>query len=628
MAQIPDPYLGTVQINGERYRVDLASYRMKDITDFAPRASVAGGSVVHSELGLYQPYMKTDWRHGFGFIWETDEQGYLDTEGYIDTRHDGIVMLMSQINSSETTNAAKFGYRVFNGKFYTYGHGAGGQGAAGISGVMEYDGGSWTEFLGVGGADFGDVNYILPTKDYLFVFPDGGRVQKVATDDTATNAGVNASSTDYKWAVIHGGYVWAGKDNSGLVFRSSEADLSDLAGDIADDPDAVIVGGGRWKTLTAISWMGRLLVATREGLYEIGEDLKARKMLDFSGQESGANFRFLGVYNNRLVFPIRDSLFSWNGVTLQDITPRTISDQFPYRTYGRFINFAVTDRYMFTIGRTSDGTFEEHLLCYDGVGWHKLMEPVTNGSDDITALGYDSVNHYLWMHIRSASDITYYIKLRAQSEFPEADFATSGTHAVISSRIAMGFPRVTKSVSSIIIEAENVTADRYLIVYYALDSGGWVEWGGSGNGRIITDGVTELTNPTGHDGSSIEFNWMQVKVEFVTDSAAQSPVLEGFTLRFIMRPKTLWGHSFTIPMGTLQKMGAGRALTTGKQMRDALMLARKSGAPVKYVDPWGDEYKVYLSSVDIQIVEYHTRMQKGGDPDFEMVSNVNIAELG
>src|SRR3972149_2039846 len=89
--------LGDIVLNGNEYQIDMGSYRVRDIVDFAPRASEPGGSIIHSELGLLQPYLQTDFRHGFGFQWHEDAQGYARTDGIVDTRHGGIAMLMTNV---------------------------------------------------------------------------------------------------------------------------------------------------------------------------------------------------------------------------------------------------------------------------------------------------------------------------------------------------------------------------------------------------------------------------------------------------------------------------------------------------------------------------------------------------
>ena len=55
MAMI-QPVFGDISLNGVNYRIEIGTYRVRDIVDFAPRASAPGGSIIHSELGLYQPY--------------------------------------------------------------------------------------------------------------------------------------------------------------------------------------------------------------------------------------------------------------------------------------------------------------------------------------------------------------------------------------------------------------------------------------------------------------------------------------------------------------------------------------------------------------------------------------------
>src|SRR5687768_17573022 len=104
---MPNLDFGDIQLDGKPYRIDVATWRGKDIIDFSPRATVPGGSFVMSDLGLLQPLVQTDWRHGFGFHWYADAMGYLQTVGNIDTRQDGIAMLFTSSTSSETDNNVK-----------------------------------------------------------------------------------------------------------------------------------------------------------------------------------------------------------------------------------------------------------------------------------------------------------------------------------------------------------------------------------------------------------------------------------------------------------------------------------------------------------------------------------------
>ena len=156
--------ISEVQINGNRYRIDIASWKMKDMSDFAPRATTPGGSIVVSELGLYQVQMQQDFRHGFGYHRYDDAMGYQCTVGNIDTRHENVVMLYTAAVASDTDNAVKYGMCIFNNAVYTWG----------VSGIRKFNGTAWSSIYSTL-----PVNFALSTKSYLFFAPDGGRIQKI-----------------------------------------------------------------------------------------------------------------------------------------------------------------------------------------------------------------------------------------------------------------------------------------------------------------------------------------------------------------------------------------------------------------------------------------------------------------
>lgn len=594
---------GDIKLNGVPYTIDVPSYRVKDIIDFAPRAATPGGSVVMSDLQIYQPLLQTDWQHGFGFHWYEDASGYLRTDGNVDTRHDGLAMLWTKATSSDTDNDTKEGVTNFNGALYSWGAG----------GLRKYNGSTWSDIYTTN-----PVNFALNGGNtYLFFCPDGARIQKLNTSDSSSDTGSDANATDYKWLIIHNGYIYAGKDNSNRVHYSDATDLNDLEG-TTSDPGAIYVGSVEIPTIGAIVYAGNLYVSKPDGLWHIGEDKIARKVIDMSGQYSADNFRDLAIVNGLLIFPIRDKVYQWNAARLADITPNKVTDQFPYTTYGRFDNLLEVQGFLYCTARTNETTYEEHLLCWDGVGWFKLAELVTNGTDSITMLGYDSVYNRLWYHLDAAADATYYIPLQSNSDFPYADFPTTGTHSLISSRLDMGYRRVKKSMVSLMVEASNVTSSVYLKAYYSLDGGSWVYWG-----DITDNGVTELTHPGGD--RSKEFNYMQVRIDFVTDSAAQSPILEGWTLRFIMRPNVLYGWNFNIVASTDLERARQKDTRTVNQVISALREARDSKEPIPFTDLRGRTTYGYVTAITENPRE---RRAPDSPEDVEYYLNVNFIETG
>ncbi len=989
--------LGDIVLNGKPYRIDLQSYRCRDVVDFAPRASTPGGSVIHSDLMLYQPLMQTDWQHGFGFPWYEDAQGYMTTEGNIDTRHDGIISLFTKATLSDSNDSNKVGGITHKGNFYAWGS----------SGVRRYTGTAWEDvkfltpvaskdvvsessvgndtvsitmtvpkegtnpallvFVGTksnvavssvtyGGVSLtqastvgtapkidlwylldpvvdeslplivttasnvrfgviavpmayvdsitplgtiatetgtgtdpatpavsavgelvidgivaldgvslakgslqtklageidasqlstgastqpgqtstnmawtlgaskdwahiavsikpptttGEINTVFSNDEFLFVVPTAGRIRKSTyssslisqpgkgeTQDTYINedapttsyqtkprlkvgtnadkkhrailikfkelellpatvnilsarlklyvkersttvptievhrilqsawkkkatwnkydgentwntagcggsdidyeadamysalqtteanqfmyidldpteveamiasnngmiiketatgasrywefassreansdwrpcleltyesdgewedAGVNENARDYAWIHIHNGKIYAGERETNLVHYSTTADLSDLEGG-ESDIEAISVGVGETPVLGAITFAGFLYLSRSDGLWSVGDDNIARKVLDYSNVASDTNFRGMAVHNGYLVFPIQNSLFQWNGSRVSDITPGRLNDEFPYLAYGRFANLLAAQSYLYCTARSNEDTYTESILCFDGVGWHKLCDPITDGDGSISMLEYDPINNYLWYHIDSDPQGTYYIPLQSTSLYPYTEFPTTGTHSWISSRWDMGFRRITKSSPSILIEGRNLLNQQvYMEVFYSLDGGAWIPWG-----QVTRDGYTELTLPGGFQTQ--EYNYIQLRVDLHTTDATQSPILEGVTLRFLMRPDVALGWNINLPVADNLIYGSYENTFTAQELWNGLQEARRSKPPIKYTDIDGNEYFVYITAMTSQAIERHGDVENANSPSIERLININIIE--
>lgn len=578
-------HFGDISLSGIRFRIDAATWREKDIIDFAPRATVPGGSVIMSDLGLYQPLVQTSWQHGFGFHWYSDAEGYLSTTGSMDTRHEGLIMMHTAKSAYKRSTYAAgtvgqvYGYVTFNGVLYSYGS----------FGLEKYSGGAWSNLYNTAA-----VNYAINAGTYLLLCPDGLRIKKMSTAEAFSDAGLDANSTDYRWLVIHNGLIYAGKDGTNRIHTDSNEDLSQLEGTTADT-DIIYCGVGNVPTLGAIEYAGELYVSRQDGLWHVGEDRICRRVLDYSGEPSANNFKGMTVINGYLVFPVRSSIIQWNGARVQDITPNALTDSFPYTTYGSFTGLVSTGNYMYCLAKTNESTYTISLLCWDGVTWFKLSDITSSATAIADTVGYDVTNNYIWIAFRTASSAgtvyDQYIRMQDNSAFPYADFPTTGTHDIITSRLDTGFRRVQKSAPSLLVEARNVNTSTYIRVYYQLDgSGTWVHWD-----DIKTSGIIELTLPGGH--KTVEFNYIQLKFVFVTSVAAQSPILEGYTLRFIMRPDVLWGYSFYVLAGTSMQAGDREDDRTSAEIRSQLLTIRDSKAPVELVDMIGKTHTGYLTAI-------------------------------
>lgn len=441
---------------------------------------------------------------------------------------------------------------------------------------------------------------------------------KYSFDEDWEDAGTNENSKDYHWMEIFNGYVYAGVRNTNRVHYSSSDTLADIEGGI-DDPGLIKIGAGSYPTLGAIGFLGSLYIARPDGLWQLGEDKIARRTLDFSSEVSDLNFNSMCVHNGYLIFPVRDVIYQWNGSRLTRITPEKISNTWPYITYGKFSNFCAIGDFLYCTGRTNEATYTESLLCYDGVGWHKLCDLITNGIDSTTLVFFDTSNNYLWVHISGESQTTYYIPLQGLSSFPYPNFPTSGTHSLYSCIHDMGFARITKSSPSLLVEAENVTTTTYLTVYYSTDGKEWVKWG-----RIVNDGVTELTMPGGL--RTQEYKTIQIRTDFTTSIATESPILLGLTLRFLMRPEVSYGWNFNIMAADHFVYGEREDVRTADIIIQDIKEARDSKSPVKFVDLAEREFDVYISAYSETAQERNDGEENRGVPSIESVVNVNVVE--
>ena len=577
---------GDVLINAKPYRIDVTSYQRRDIVDFSPRASTAtGASISYSELGLYQTLTQEDFRHGFGFYRFTDAAGYQRTEGDMDTRHPGLVMRYTKSVSSETDNNLKNGGVTFGSNFYTWGTDA----------VREYASGSWSESLG------DNTNYLIVGSGYIFALRNGDRVQKSADGSTWTNAGLDGNTpTSMQVAAMHGGFVWFAEENNSFVHYDDTDDMSTLEGNGETDANVVVVGPGGLAIKNMISFANALYVARADGLWVVNQDdeFTARQVLNFSAEAHADNFRSMVVFQGALYFPIRHRIYRWTGSTIVDVTPQRLDDTFPFNQFSEYDNFISRGSYLYCTAQTDESPYTQSILAYDGVGWHRLMDPiVSHASDEISMMALDPANDYIWFHLNKSSDATYFIPLREKSDFPKESFSTSShisgvdTHYWYSSIHDMGFRKVTKSLRSIEFETDNCDSNNTITVAYSLDGAAFTSDDLSSSGVINADTYTTLT----FDDTK-EFKNIQLRLDF-TAEAAQSPVLKSLSMKYMMRPDTSSGYVFDVIAASDLEYGGVVDSRTAAEIISDLLTVRASTAPVVFVNLVGETKNVYLASI-------------------------------
>jgi hypothetical protein len=587
---------------------DIGGWRKVDISDFAPK--VAAGAMGYGDLSLWQTWAQEDWRHGFGFPFFTDEAGYAKTGQGVDTRHKGIAMLATDITSSETGHSV-VKFVDFSSKVYALKDGNGG--------LRVYSGGSWAAT----GETTGTCYDGLSTGTYLLVALDGAAARMRKFDGTTwSNVGVDGNPPyDMKVLALHGGYIWAAEDGNNYLHYATENDVSDMEGDGESDAGVIIVGPGDIPIVNMLSYGGQLYVAREDGLWIIDDNDAARQLVNFSTERHANNFKTMAVWQGHMYFSIRHKLYRYTGSTFMDVTPNRYDEVFPYKSYGDFDDLTPRGRFLYCTARNTETTYDETLLCYDGVGWHKLWD-VVQDAYVINCMNLSTVNDYLWLNYTESATTTAYIELQSLSDLPAAAFETSGNHYMYSSIFHAGFIDVDKTFRSIRVWTNNCSATQTIAVDFAID------------GNIDSDTWTSIGEINTSPFQAIDFpdcvtnttygKKIQLRFNFATAAAAQSPILEAFAVKYMLRPDAVWGWQVSIIIAD-QIRGLKEQVMhdfTAEEQITALEAARDAKCPSTLTDPWGDDYPVFVSAVK----QIGAEWKHGGQEEIECIYQVSFAD--
>lgn len=481
------------------------------------------------------------------------------------------------------------------------------------------------------------VDFLFENGEYVFAAPDAQRIMKSTTGyEDYDQAGGNNASNDYSWMEMHGGYIFAGKTAEAQIYFDSNSNLSSLFGDPADDSDELTAGPGTVGTIFGTSFLEKLAVARTDGLWVIDgpeqlvvsgtvtEIWTSKRTLNFKNLRSSVNFRSVATWGGSLYFTIQDKiLYEWNGAKLQNITPGPITDSWEYVNYHRFDNFTPFGDWLLLSARTSESTYTESILAWDGVGFHKLLDPITDGDGAITMIAIDTANNYVWYHVNkptASTNTTYYVEYQADSDFAFANFPITGTHQITTSRIHAGFRRVDKSMPALWIETDNLTADRTIVVQYAIDDEtAFRTWE-----TLTTNGEHVLYLP--QNKNTEEFHYIRLRFVLDSDVTGQTPVLEAFALMVMMRPDFTMGYTFDVIGGNAMTSGMFEDDRTGYSIMHDLREARNKKYPIPLTTIFGDEVLGYLTSITENAVEYEPDDTEGGEINILQIIRCNFVE--
>ena len=229
------------------------------------------------------------------------------------------------------------------------------------------------------------------------------------------------------------------------------------------------------------------------------------------------------------------------------------------------------------------------ILVFNQLGWHQVYRG-TSG-DTMNAAGYSRLLGWAWLN-DGASRRKKYVTLGTVA-FP--DYPTTGE---IHTSFFDGQLRTTpKGFVSVGVFARNVTSARYITVYYRTTlSGDWTSIG-----RVEADNYPDSTLlPFSTSDFAVGSTAIQLKFEFTTDSSSETPVLEGFSARFINRPRTVYGFNVALEIADKQTIRDNTAETiSATERRLFIDKITDSVTPILYTDKWRQRWRVYITKPSI-----------------------------
>lgn len=588
-------------ISGTEYGCMLygpRAFRKIDVNEFAAR--VTTGAPVYSDDDIYSVAWQEDWRHGAGFPWYSDEFGYAYAGDHVDTRRQGVVQLATKLTSVDASGKAVNRYMDYNVDVSSSPTDVVMAACAGTGGVRwSANGTSWSANADLDADETDEsVNDLLDAGGYIFATPDGAsermyKLAEAADPASAWSAAGNAGNppNGFEWLAKGGGYLWGSEAGTNYLHIAASADGSDWEGDGTSDAAVITVGAEDTPITSLCWWNNNMYVGKTDSLYIVLDDLSgARKVFDAADRKHADNFKYMAVgVDGALYFSVYDRVYRWVGRTPIDITPGTWGEfpagggyaggtKPPYVSYILFHSMARIGSDIVVVGRTSDTSWEEHILFWTGSGWHKLYAPITSGTYQIYAIGQSLNTTRTYVSVGGTTTTTYAIKMRSGSDLPYDDYPTTGNHYLYLSRISLGLLDIPKYLKSLKLRGFNLNSTQTIAWHYQIDdNGSWYSLG------------TQNTAPY----QAIDFastatcKTVQPRANLSTSTGGQTPYLDAYALKLLARPTTVYGYSLTLKVG--DKIPDLRDRTgytpTGRELLSALESARESPSPITLDTP-------------------------------------------
>ena len=225
----------------------------------------------------------------------------------------------------------------------------------------------------------------------------------------------------------------------------------------------------------------------------------------------------------------------------------------------------------------------------DGWVWHPITE-------DSTALPEDCLLHLNQVWINQSDGKPRVIDVPRGYSLPQLSgsyyFLTSGY--VLTGWWNGGFVDIDKAFRYLTIDVDNVTADRYVDVYYEVDD----ETTWSLLGTATREGKTTFYFDNISPALTKYGRRIRFKFDFTSDSDTETPIFKSFALHSVLRPSVKKRWNIGVKCGdNLLSLDGHNDHQTAKFISNNLNSMRESLLPLELTDMDGNDHTVMMSEL-------------------------------
>jgi hypothetical protein len=524
---------------------------------------------------------------GLGEIRDATDQGRIHYSSNVDPRFRGQLILGPQLSAAMTfTDGATAESKV---QFIEYN---GGEYAIGLRYVHKYNEGTdkWDTSKDMGATAAAIKGAAVVYGDYLVVGA-GSAVNYWRLFTNGTWDQPYATNNPSLFALV-GNTLW-------MVYNSNQ-EASSV--NMTTWTTAVAIGESRHAATLITDYNGNPLVGKGEGLFEYDGTKVSNRLPELASVLNAANCRGGKPSRGKLYLPVGPALWQYTSDAVQTEGKPTrsaeylaagISRESSSEVRGSIVDLWPDIDFLWGILAAQSGNY--YITAYDynptaGQGWHQVAK---TGTTAVTALGrFQPATGNPRLFYSEGTAIKYFLLPKnALNPYVDAGYRYALTGDIYLPVEADTFDDVVKAYLSVKINADNITATRYVDVAYSVDGG--VE---ATLGRVTTSGISTLFFPSSTIGRRISLH-----LHFVTNDPTITPRVLPFSRHFQYRfdRKRIWKLTLALGRSALPNIPK----QAFSQLSD-LGSARDSQAPVAFVDLDHTQWTAFVDKVgETQIID-------------------------